>query len=314
MASNQIPQSADALVTLATDAADGATTEGASIGLSQNTAAKIRADLVNFAGDPAAVPPVIGAQNLHNAAKSAKVAASAVRRTSESNARKFCASTVGLLKNYLGTQWNAQWQAAGFTAGSLAIPDDPMSLLGEIRGYLASQPAHENAPLGITVAAGTLRIADLTATRAASNQSNLDLGTAKTHRDSALGTLYKRMTGLRTELDQLLADDDPRWYGMGFDRPADGWQPGPVEHLALSPGGPGMVFANWDDARRATRYRVFKQVPGTDPAPVEITSTVTDSQYTLTGLPTGTAVQITVTAVNDAGDGALSATASITVP
>jgi hypothetical protein len=201
MASNQIPQSADALVTLATDAADGATTEGASIGLSQNTAAKIRADLVNFAGDPAAVPPVIGAQNLHNAAKSAKVAASAVRRTSESNARKFCASTVGLLKNYLGTQWNAQWQAAGFTAGSLAIPDDPMSLLGEIRGYLASQPAHENAPLGITVAAGTLRIADLTATRAASNQSNLDLGTAKTHRDSALGTLYKRMTGLRTELD-----------------------------------------------------------------------------------------------------------------
>lgn len=314
MASNQIPQSADALITLATDAADGAITEGPSIGLSQNTAAKILTDLVNFAGDPNAAPPVIGAQNLHNAAKSAKVAASAVRRTSESNGRKFCASAVGLLKNFLGTQWNSQWQAAGFTTGSLAIPDDSLPLLGELRGYFIAQPAHENAPLGITSADCTARIADLTATRAASNQSNLDLGTAKTNRDTAQATLYKRLTGLRTELDQLLSDDDPRWYAMGFDRPADGWQPGPVEHLVVTPGGPGMVFANWYDARRATRYRVFKQVPATDPAPVEVTSTVTDSQYTLTGLVPGTTAQITITAVNEAGDGAISATASIVVP
>jgi hypothetical protein len=36
------------------------------------------------------------------------------------------------------------------------------------------------------------------------------LGQAKSSHDAAVQTLYQRMTGLRSELDQLLADDDPR--------------------------------------------------------------------------------------------------------
>lgn len=314
MASTQIPKSADALISLATDAADGANTQGPAIGLSQNTAAKILADLVSFRGEAASVPPTPGAQNLHNAAKAAKVAASALRRTGESNARAYCASAVGLLKNYLGSQWNSSWQAAGFTAGSLAIPDDVLSLLGQIRGYFSANPANENMPLALTAAGCASKMDELTAVRAASNQSNQDLGIAKMNRDLALTNLFQRLSGLRMELDQLLTDDDPRWYFFGFDRPADGWQPGPVDHLVLTGGSPGMVFANWDDARRANRYRVFKQVPGTDPAPVEISATVTDSQYSLTGLVSGSSVQITITAVNEAGDGALSATGTILVP
>ena len=75
-----------------------------------------------------------------------------------------------------------------------------------------------------------------------------------------------------------------------------------------------MVFADWDNARRADRYRVFKQIPGTDPEPVELTSTQTESEYTLTGQPSGATVEITVKAVNDAGDGPASATATIVVP
>lgn len=314
MASNEIPDSPEPLISLATDAADGADAEGASIGLSQNTAVKSRADLVAFAGDPDAVPPIIGAQNAHNAAKAAKVNATATRRTGESNGRAFCASAVGMLKNHLSTQWSSQWQAAGFTTGSLAIPDDPLSPLSEVRAYFLANPAHENAPLGLTALLCTTRIAEVTAVRAASNQSNKDLGDAKAASDVAKKALYKRMTGLRAELAQLLAADDPRWYAMGFDRPADGWQPGPVEHLVLTPGGPGMVFADWDDARRAARYRVFKQASGTDPAPVEVTSTVTVSELTLTGLTSGSTVEITVTAVNEAGDSAVSAKGAIVVP
>ncbi|MBC8127558.1 MAG: hypothetical protein H8M99_10505 [Gloeobacteraceae cyanobacterium ES-bin-144] len=68
------------MISLAIGTADGAAAVGSSIGLSQNTAAKIHEDLADFIGSPSATPPVIGAQNAYNAAKSAKTAASAARR------------------------------------------------------------------------------------------------------------------------------------------------------------------------------------------------------------------------------------------
>jgi hypothetical protein len=119
---------------------------------------------------------------------------------------------------------------------------------------------------------------------------------AKAANEAAEKALYQRMTGLRSELDQLLSDDDPRWYAFVFDRQSDGWGPGPgpVEHLVLTPAGPGMVFADWEDARRAERYRVFKQVSGVDAEPVELTSTAMDSQFNLTNLPSGATVTVKV--------------------
>lgn len=314
MASTEIPDSPDALISLATEAADGAASEGAAIGLTQNTAAKILADLKAVTGDPAATPPLPGTRNAYNAAKAAKVAANSNRRTVENSARTFCTSAVGMLKNYLGAQWNSQWQEAGFINGSLAIPDDPVALLGTLRGYFTSHAAHENAPLGLTAANCTANINAVAEARAASNQSVLDLGAAKAANETAVKALYKRLTGLRSELSQLLAKDDPRWYAFGFDRPADGWGPGPVEHLVLTAGSPGMIFADWDDARRAERYRVYKQITGVDAEPVEVTGGVTESEYTLTGLPSGATVQITVRAANAAGDGPVSATATLVVP
>lgn len=314
MASTAIPLAANPLISLATDAQDGATTYGAAIGLSHNPAAGIRADLIAVIGDPAATPPVTGSRNVYHTSKSNKTTATGLRQTADRSARAFCTSCVGLLKNYLGNQWNSQWQAAGFTNGSLAIPEDTLPMLGELRGYFIANPAHENAPLGFTAAACDTRKGQLTAARADANQSVIALGTAKAANDAALKQLYTRMTGLRAELDQLLPDDDPRWYAFGFDRPADGTRPGPVSQLVLTPGGPGMVFADWDDARRAERYRVFKQITGVDAAPVEVTGTASNSEYTLTGLPSGATVQITIRAANSSGDGPVSEMVSVTVP
>lgn len=313
MASNEIPDSPEPLISLATDAADGAAAEGAGIGLMHNTAAAIRLDLARLVGDPAAVPPVIGARNSYHLAKAAKTAGTAAQRSEQSTCRAFCASAVGLLKNYLGNQWNSQWQAAGFSGGSLAMPDDPMPMLGELSAYFAAHPAHENPQLGITAAACQVRKAALSAARAAANAKIQELGSAKAANDAAVKALYQRMTGLRSELAQLLSDDDPRWYAFGFDRPSDGWGPGPVEHLVLTPAGPGMVFADWEDARRAERYRIFKQVAGVDAEPVELTSTAADSQFNLIGLPSGATVTVKVVAVNQAGDGAMHATATVVV-
>lgn len=304
MASNKIPQNIDPLVSLAEDAADGAQQFGAAINLAQNTEAAIRADLMSLTGDPnAGPPPTPGKQGEWIASKSAKAAASTAARLAESNARSFCASAVGVLKNYLGTKWGSAWEAAGFTNGSLRMPDDPLPLLGELRAYFLAHAAQENAPLGVTAAACLAQANAVSDARSASNASNVAYGLAKQARDAALGTLYSRMSGLLAELDQLLRDDDPRWYAFGFDRPADGQQPGLVLNLVLTPGGPGIVLADWDDARRAERYRVFKQVIGTDPDPVQVDNAVTDSEYTFTGLPSGATVEVTIIPVNSAGDG-----------
>ena len=314
MAQNSIPEAYDPLVSLAADAADGALQHGPEVGLSQNTAARIRADLAALVGDSAATPPIPGAQAVWNAAKAAKVAGTAAKNTAESNARSWCASAVDLLKNYLGREWNSRWEAAGFTGGSFAMPADPLPLLGQLRAYFIAHPVHENPPLGIGAAAADAQAGLVSDGRRISNNSNADHGAAKQSRDAARRTLYRRMSGLLAELKQLLGDDDSRWYAFGFERPADGEQPGPVAGLVLTPGGPGMIFADWDDARRADRYRVFKQIVGVDAAPVEFASAVSDSEFTLTGLPPGSQARIHIVPVNDAGDGPESEPAAAAVP
>ncbi|NCO39978.1 MAG: hypothetical protein GW892_14845, partial [Armatimonadetes bacterium] len=70
--------------------------------------------------------------------------------------------------------------------------------------------------------------------------------------------------------------------------------------LVLTHGEPGTLLADWADAPRAQRYRVWKQVVGVDEDFVAAL-TVNDSDATLTGLPSGTTVRIRVTAVDDAG-------------
>jgi hypothetical protein len=314
MASNSIPQGYDALVSLSEDAADGAQQHGMAISLAQNTETKIRADLIALIGDATAVPPVPGAQPLYNTAKAAKTAASSVQRTAESNARAFAAKAVGVLKAILGTQWNSAWAAAGFNSGSLAIPSDPLPLLGELRAYFAANPANEVTPvLGVTAAACQAQATALSDARSAVNDATVALGQAKQARDAAQVKLSKRMSGLLAELGQLLNKDDPLWYAFGFDRPADGQQPGPVQNLVLTAGGPGIVLVNWDDARRAERYRLLKQVAGTDPAPVLVTGTLYENELTLQGLPSGQSVKITVLAVNAAGDGPATVSSAFSV-
>ena len=79
--SNLIPPSYEPLVQLLEDTADGAHTNGAAIGLKQNTEPNIRTNLGALTGTPAGpggVPPAVpGLKNLWNTAKVDKVAATA---------------------------------------------------------------------------------------------------------------------------------------------------------------------------------------------------------------------------------------------
>ena len=70
----------------------------------------------------------------------------------------------------------------------------------------------------------------------------------------------------------------------------------------VTPGEDGNAFADWDDTPRALRYHVELQIVGVD-LDFRRVATVTDSDATITGLPSGATVRVRVLAVNDAGNG-----------
>lgn len=157
MASQKIPESYDPLVALLEDAADGARDHAASVGLQQNTEAKIRADLealVGTAAGPGGIPSAVpGLKALWNTAKADKVAKGAAFRSARSAGRTVASACVNVLKPRLGNQWNNAWQTAGFTNASLAIPENPLTLLQQLRAYFAANTAHEVPDLAPGLAA-----------------------------------------------------------------------------------------------------------------------------------------------------------------
>ena len=67
-----------------------------------------------------------------------------------------------------------------------------------------------------------------------------------------------------------------------------------------------------DGARRANSFNYYKKVVGTDAQPVKVINTQ-GTQHTLEGLAVGATVEITVTGVNDAGEGQASAAVQMVV-
>lgn len=110
-----------------------------------------------------------------------------------------------------------------------------------------------------------------------------------------------------------LPDDSPLWYAFGFNRPADPATPGIPDQLVLTAGaaGTGTLIADWATSRRATGYRVKIQVTGE--AQPRLFGLFADDQTTVTGLPVGPLLSVTLIAHNEAGDSAESAPATITL-
>ncbi len=232
----------------------------------------------------------------------------------DSNGKTFIATARSVLANFLGAQYSQAWDAAGFVNGSLAIPatvEERQALLFTLKDYFTNHAAQEAAPLVTSARADTLGTT-LAAARSAVNAALTDIASVKILRDAKLANLRKRMRGLIDELGSLITDEDPRWYAFGLNRPADPETPGIPDGLIATPGAAGTLYVDWADARRADHYRVWKKVTGVD-AGFSSVATVTDSDATLTGLPSGATVQIQVTAVNDAGESVPSDPVSVMV-
>lgn len=307
MASNTLPSGLDALFTLAEDLADGLSAHAAAIGILQNTETKVRADLL----------ATTTAQTNYLSAQAAKIGLTTAQTVADSNGKAFIGITRDVLAVTLGGQWSQLWDATGFPNQSLAVPAktaDRQALLAALQAYLTANPAKENAPLGVTAAAGGMLFTALSDARSAVNAGLVESGQKKALRDTAETTLRKRMRGAIDELGQLLDDLDPRWYAFGLIPPGLSDQPDQPADLVLTAGAPGSVLADWSDAARAVSYRVYKQIVGVD-ANFVLAITVSDSDCTLSGLPSGATVKVKVIAVNaDGGESIPSDIPQIIVP
>jgi hypothetical protein len=319
---NITPESYDPLIQALEDAADGARTHGAAIGLAHNPEDKIRATLVALVGKPAGpggTPPAVpGSKALWNAAQANKSAKTAALRTVCSNARLYVRTCIRSLMAVLGEHWNAQWSAAGFTGGSLAVPANPMVLLQQLRAYYLANPSAESLVQGIHCNAATCEATAqaISDAESASNQSNTDSGIAKANYEQDIANARARVSGLRSELSQLIGDDDERWYAFGFDKPGDPSTPETPANLVATPGPAGskMLIADWDDSRRSDSYRLraVLKADGKEAA----NEIVQDSQITLVlaKAASGAVVLLTVTGRNSAGESPESDAVEFTVP
>jgi hypothetical protein len=323
MSDNSSPRAYNPLIQHLEDAADGAHTHGAAIGLVHNNEAKIRIDLEAIVGKPAGpggVPPAVpGLKALWNIAQGEKSAKTAALRIVCSNARVFARTCIRTLMPILGEQWNAQWNAAGFTGGSLAVPGNPLALLQQLRAFYAANPAREIPDLqgvACTAIACEAAVQAISDAQSASNQSNTDSGNAYANFQAGLKDGRDRLTGLRNELDQLIDDDDDRWYAFGFDKPSDPDTPEIPANLTVVPGAAGSktLFADWDDARRADSYRL-RAVLKTNGNEV-LNEIMSDSQFSLAlpSLASGNLVVISVTARNATGESPAGNAVEIAVP
>jgi hypothetical protein len=131
-------------------------------------------------------------------------------------------------------------------------------------------------------------------------------------RDDAKDAFRQRFRGAIGELEQLLEDDDPKWYDFGLSRPSDPATPGEVIDLQASPIGGGKILAQVAGSRRSNSFNFYKQVVGTDLEPVKVANTE-GTQQTIEGLTAGATVKVTVAGVNDAGEGPMSDAVSVVV-
>jgi hypothetical protein len=298
---HRVPNTKKGIVLLGAPALAGATMHGAALIITHNDAPKIAANYYDVVGQPGAGLSA-GKQGQLNQKRIAVTEAEDFRRQKIAAGLVFCGNAVDYLKEALGRTWNPRWQAAGFTRGSLAMPANPLPLLFDLRAYFLANTAQE-------LPAKDLTAAEADALITAIENADSDLNRARSARkaaaeacDEALAALRRRLVGLRTEIDQILSDDDPRWLDFGFSRPVDRRIPKGVNGLTVRPGGvAGEIIVEWEPSVGAANYRVSREVLTVDAEPVEV-GLFSDRMVVISGLPAGKTVRVSVTARNEAGE------------
>ncbi len=240
-----------------------------------------------------------------NLARLGKTSAYITVREKRADADKFLSGVRNYLTGFLGDTWSPLWTPLGFLDGSLKLPDTDAGrcqLLDNLTLHFTDYPEQQNASKNYTSAYATTLCAPLRSAVTSVSDCKFDTRTKKNARDAALKLLDKKLADLRRELETLLTPLDPRWLKF-FDRiPGDLRVPERVEAVTAS-AQPGVISIDWEDATRAARYKVLKQVVGTD-ADFVVADTVDESEAELTGVPAGATVKLKIVPLNGVGEGA----------
>ncbi len=302
---NPIPRRVNELFPLADKAADGLAIHEAAIGIMHNTEALLRADLATART----------ANNLYQTAKAARAAVTDSQTTADANAVKFITAARDVLKPRLGTRWSPAWNAAGFINHTLEVPPtlaQRMERLKSLESYFTAHAGHEVAALGVTAAQATALHDAFSTGVSDTNAAKSEQVAKREARDAAIEALQKRLRGLIGELEQLIGPDDERWLDFGFNIPGADQTPEPPTGLTVRGGASGHLVADWEGGARATHYRVYKQVAGSEE--FVLAATVNDSDADLNTFTSGSLVKVRVTAVNGSGESLPSETVEQTVP
>jgi hypothetical protein len=294
MASNALPDKRDRLFALGDDMCDAAHDHEVAIGLKQNTESIVRP----------ALDAARGAESTFGQCQILRKAANAALTVADNAAKVFISRAKKRLSIFLGESYSTEWGAAGWPNNSVSLPrtqDERFSLVNSLKLYLTTNPTQESVDMGVTAALAATCHTNLSAARTALDMKVTESGQAKAARDAAEANLRIRMRGLITELETILAPEDPLWHAFGLSRPADEETPEAPSFTTALAGVAGTVLVDWDDALRAERYRVWILVVGVD-TDFRAAETVYDSDATLAGLTSGTTVKIRVTSANDAGE------------
>lgn len=305
MASNPTPDDEDVLQALAEDLADGCHTHETAIGIKQNTEAVMRA----------AIDGLVAARLARGQKEQAVAAKSAALLAADGAGQEVLKGCRLRLAKLFGHSYSADWQAAGWPAGTTAVPGTQagrFSLLASLKAYFTAVPASESADMEATAATCTTAHTAISNARAELNAATLDLETARTNEKAALRTLRKRVRGLIDELGTLLADDDTRYTAFGLNVPANPAAPEAVASLTVVAQGGGKVHLSWPYSARMAGTRLQRKVVGEDDDFVSA-GTADGLEKTLSGFTAGQQIVFRVIAYNDGGDAAPSPETTVTV-
>lgn len=321
MSSNATPPNRNVLQALARKMHSGQIVHEATVGLHHHLAAAMDAALKALEGDGAAAPGSAaskGAQLIYReAVHDTNDAEAALKALSNGAVKTWLDGYRKVIEGIHGAKASANWQSAGFPAGTTAVPrkhDERLTLLTAARAYLAGHASYEvslpqasGTPLAITAAqALALRGSMVTAQTLIATRETAQTD-AKTTRDADESALFTEVSETIAELRDLLSDTDPRWELFGLNIPANPNPPEGVSDLTLTAAGPGRELATWSYAVRAEYYRLFLKRVGTDPEFVNLTDPK-DLEFTLKDLTPGSTIEVYLIPANDGGEGPASPT------
>lgn len=249
------------------------------------------------------------------AARSAKRAVQGELDRAVADARVFIPKVVAVMSTLFGRTFSADWTQLGFTR-NLSVPGTHagrQEVLRSTASYLQGHTAAQSATHGVTAAIALGFSTGYDDAHANVQNGLMEVRTKREERSARMQAVLKLMTDLLAELSTVLAADDPRWRGFGFNIPADPSVPEAVENLAVFAETPGALSLDWDASARAERYHVELLVVGTE---VEFHRVVTvyGTSAELTDLTPGATVKVRVIAANAGGESVPSEEVQVQVP